>query len=189
MRTGKTRRGVELGGTFGMPSRHRHATWVVVMDRSRAWFFENARAGDVAAGPIHQIANPEGRIRGKETITDRPGRSFDSFPRGQHGQAGGARHAHSSAVSPHDEAAHKLVTKVVDYLEEGRGQNRYEHLILIAETHFLGLLRGALGSQVSSKILKEIEQGWVHLSGTELAQKISTVLSSQETMGEEEKAV
>ena len=188
MRTGKTKRGVELGATVGMPSRHRHATWVIVMDRSRAWFFEKG-ARDVTAKPIHQIANPEGRVRGKETITDRPGRSFDSFPRGQHGQAGGARHAYSSTVPPHDEAAHKLVLKIVDYLEQGHGKNRYEHLILVAESHFLGLLRTALSSQQSSKILKEIKKGWAHLSGTQLAQKISIVLSSQQSMGEEEKAV
>lgn len=188
MRTGKTSRGVNLRETTGMPHRHKRTTWVVVMDRSRAWFFEK-EGGDQAARPLHQIANPDGRVLGKELTSDRPGRSFDSSPKGQHGQAGAARHSYSSAVSPHDEAAHKLVIKTVAYLKEGHGQNRYDHLVLIAESHFLGLVRGAMGAHNMGKNLVEIEKGWAHLTGPKLASKIAAVLSSQETMGEEEKAM
>jgi protein required for attachment to host cells len=188
MRTGKTSHGVGLGETTGMPNRHRHTSWIVIMDRSQARFFE-AGGSDVPLNAIHQIASPEGRVRGQELLADRPGRSFDSSPVGHHGQGGAARHAYSSAVSPHDEAAHNLVMKIVAYLEEGRGKNLYEHLILVAEPHFLGLLRKQLSTQLASTVLKEIEKDWAHLSGNKLSETISHALSSQESMGAEEKAM
>ncbi len=185
MRTGKTSSGIGMASTSGMPNRRHHRTWVAVVNRSRACFFEReTRNGEVHT--IHQITNPQGRVPVKELVSDRPGRSFDS---GTHGESGGARHAYSSPVSPHDEAALKLVSKIVDYLEEGRVRNQYEHLILVAEPHFLGVLREAMGSPLSSLVSKEVHMDLTHLSNQELAQDISEILESEPSMGVEERAV
>jgi protein required for attachment to host cells len=177
VRTGKTKRGVDLRGTFGMPKRGKPAVWAVVMDRSRALFFEKT-SSDSEAKLIKKISNPEGRVHAMDLVSDRPGRSFDSNSRRQNGQAS-ERHSLSSSVSPQEEAAHKLAHKVADCLEEGRGQNRYEHLILVAEPRLLGVLRRSLNSHLSSKILTVIEKHWCRLSGKEVTQKLATVLSRE----------
>jgi len=53
-------------------------------------------------------------------------------------------HALTGNKSPHEHAAERFATKMGDYLETGRQQSKFDQLVLVAEPHFLGMLKSAM---------------------------------------------
>lgn len=176
MRTGKTKRGVDLKETFGMPESGKRSTWVVVVDRARAAFYEKS-ADDAAYHAITQLDNPEGKERGRHLVSDRPGRTFESFTRSGHGQTGAARHAYSSEVSPHEEAARELVARVASRLTSEADDHRYDELVLVAEPHMMGMLKGALPAKLAQRVSRQIEKDWAHRSVAAIARMLPEELA------------
>lgn len=86
----------------------------------------------------------------KDMKSDRPGRAFDS-----HGEG---RHATGTAVSPKEQESIRFAKTIADYLDQGRVNHRYDHLVLVADPRFLGHIRGALSSEVAKLVSLEIDK-------------------------------
>ena len=123
--------------------------WVLVSDAARARIFQV----DSAKSPLQaldQLVSPKAKLRERDFNTDRPGRVYDS-----HGEG---RHAAGTHISPKEQEAIRFADVVVDHLERGRIARRYDRLIVVAEPHFLGLLRSAAGPLLKQKITLEIDK-------------------------------
>lgn len=118
-------------------------TWILVAHRSGARLFENKGPGK-GLNLVSDIPHPEGRLKNKDIDADRPGRSFDS--RGQ------GRHALSSEQEPTAHLAEQFAKQLSSMLDEGRNQQRYSKLVLIAEPRFLGNLRATLSTTTAALI-------------------------------------
>ena len=109
-------------------------TWVLVAQRAGARLYEKASEGEVRL--LEEIAHPEGRLRDHEVDTDRQGATFHS--------GSSARHAFGREESAHEHDAASFARTLARRLSLGRHSGRYDELMLVAEPHFLGVLRAAL---------------------------------------------
>jgi protein required for attachment to host cells len=138
--------------------------WVLVADSGRARVF----SADSPIGELQEVqsfTNPEARLQEQELLSDRPGRSFDS--------AGEGRHAMGSTVEPKEQEAIRFAKQIGDYLEKGRIEFKFEHLVIVAAPKFLGLLRDNISPQVKDLITLTVDKNLVDLKPSELRARLS----------------
>jgi len=126
-------------------------TWVIVASAARARIFEGAGV-QTPLREVSDLVNPDDRLHAQELKSDKPGRAFDIH--------GGHRHAVETPVDPKEQAAIRFAKDVVETLEAGLNEGRFDALYLIASPHFLGLLRehigGPLAGTVKGDVVKDL---------------------------------
>jgi protein required for attachment to host cells len=132
-------------------SMQRIMSWILSANRGGARIFEN-QGGELTL--LEAITNEQGRLRDRDIDSDVQGRAFDRMTAG--------RHALSSSESPHERVAKAFARGLADRLRRGRLERRFERLVIAAEPHLLGLLRGALDTvtarMVVASVAKDLEQ-------------------------------
>ena len=106
-------------------------TWIVVADSDRARLFALSPDGR-GLEEIEDLVNPEGRTPGRELVSDRPQRTFES--------SNSARHAMEPTTSPQEHAAEQFARQIAAELDHGLAEHRSEHLVLVAPPAVLGAL-------------------------------------------------
>ena len=120
-------------------------TWIVVANRSEAKIFTyNNREVEF----VFKLENPRGRLKSGDINADRAG--FFT--------AGGTMHGsdRSSQQSPTERVAQEFAKTLSDNLEESRIKADFEEMVLIADPHFLGLLRNTLSKDLRRLVSREI---------------------------------
>ena len=142
-------------------------TWILIANRTGARIYRN---GGTTEGLIllKDIPHEEGRLKDREIDTDKPGRSFS--------MNSSERHAMSHKLAPTDHLADQFAKELADLLEEGRTQNRYERLILVAAPSFLGRLRLALSKGTAEKVFATLAKELTHLTQRELPGHLHSVI-------------
>ena len=74
-------------------------------------------------------------------MSDRPGRSFDSF--------GSGRHAMSQPHSAHDQELTRFADQVAGYINSSIARGAFKNLVLLSDPGFLGVLRSKLSQAAS----------------------------------------
>ncbi len=135
---------------------------VVVADQSKARIFTvDDPKGELI--PVDELEHPEARIKEKEMLSDRPGRSFDS--------AGHGRHALGTSVEPSKQEAIRFAKTVAEYLRTAHNEDRCRRLVLVAGPPFLGLLRDNLKS-LSGVRIDEIEKNLGQYDAREIRKRL-----------------
>ncbi len=129
--------------------------WIVVADAARARLFSVA-SPKAPLESIEQLVSPEARLHEHELNSDKPGRSFDSF--------GAGRHATEWASSSKEQEAIRFASEIVDHLEKGRINHSFNRLVIVADPHFLGLLRKAVNTELDKLITLTINKDLSMLS-------------------------
>ncbi len=117
-------------------------TWVLLAHRGGARLYGQDRQG----GPLRHmqdIPHPEGRLKNREITADKEGRLFDSFH---------SRHTVGRASDPKEQLAVEFARHLADLLQRGRTSGEFEHLVLVADPHFLGDLRAALDAHTAKLV-------------------------------------
>jgi protein required for attachment to host cells len=130
--------------------KHGETTWVLAANRSHACVYEKAgRLGHLTK--LHDLENPRGRLKNSEINSDRGGRAF---PR--HGTGS------SSMMKAHDPVEHEaeaFAGHLGELLDEACRNHRFENLVLVAEPHFLGLIRGVLEPATLHRVSASVPKG------------------------------
>jgi protein required for attachment to host cells len=140
-------------------------TWLLVADAAKARLFEIPRKG---ANPI-EIAcftHPDGRTPGQHPEHGRQGRTQES--------ANPARHAIEPHTSLEEKHALQFADLLRDAIRQGRMENQYDQLVLMAPPRFLGVLRDRLDEQTLEYVVAEIGHDLLALSPTELRAYLPT---------------
>lgn len=82
---------------------------------------------------LRSLEYPAGRRRDQDIEQGHPQRSFDKHASGRVGTS-----------SPHEHAAEAFAHDLADELRRGRLEHGVERIVLVAEPHFLGLVRAKL---------------------------------------------
>lgn len=123
--------------------------WVVVASNTRCRIFAQQKHSD----PLRQIADinhPEGRMKGRELASERPGRSFDV--------AGHGRHSMGQPVDAIEQENIKFAKSVASKIDAARKRERFERLVLVADPRFLGHLRQGLSSATRHRLSAELQK-------------------------------
>jgi protein required for attachment to host cells len=124
------------------------ASWILVANSSYAEIY-SLKGRELHR--IEQIDFPEGRLKGSEIYSDRPGRGFEST-------GSGTRHALTSQIDAHGHEQQVFAHKLADYLRKAKAEKSFEKLIIISPPEFLGELRRTLNDDVKKVIEKEFKK-------------------------------
>jgi protein required for attachment to host cells len=147
---------------------HAPTTWVVLADRSRARFMRHRGPGK-GFDLVQEMEHPDGRLRDREIMTDRPGRAFD--------RSGQGRHAMEPEESPHEHEAAAFARTVADYAARARLDHRFERLVVAAEPQFLGLLRAALDEPTKKLVVGELPKHLLASDEQDVAKVLASVMN------------
>ncbi len=122
---------------------------VLVADKTHARFFLKSALN----GKLEEIegwANSQGRLRDRELVSSRPGRSFDSL--------GCGRHAMEPRTHAKKHLADEFARFIATDLQQEEAQKKFEKLVIMAGPEFLGLVRQHLSPTLKHKLLSEIDK-------------------------------
>jgi protein required for attachment to host cells len=143
--------------------------WILTAERGGAKLFRSAPSGN-ALHLIKDLPHPSGRLADGAIVSDKAGRLFSPANQG--------RSATDSENTPHDHEAEVFAHHLAEILEQGRNQNEYDQLVLIAEPRFLGRLKAALSQPTASKVVRIIEKDLAHLTAHELEQRLTVLIAA-----------
>lgn len=142
-----------------------NTNWILVANRSSARLFENKGPGK-GLSLLRDIAHAEGRLKNRELVSDKSGRSFDT--------EGEGRHATEAKQSPTEREAQKFGKELAGILNDGRNNNAYDSIVLVAEAKFLGVLRSELDGQVSKLVSQTVEKNLVKIADGDIAASLAS---------------
>ncbi|SFQ00298.1 Protein required for attachment to host cells [Nitrosomonas cryotolerans] len=137
--------------------------WVLTANSGNATLF-TADSPTAALTELMNFDNPHARAKQMELSSDRAGRSFDS-----HGEG---RHAMAVEVEPKEQEQIRFAKLIADRLEQGRVENAFERLVVVAAPAFLGLLRANFNTPLSSLLSLEIDKDYTALRPEELRTRL-----------------
>ncbi len=145
------------------------------------WYLVGHRAGArIFAQPgikpelqlVRHFENAEGKLKTSELVSDRQGRSDSGNMKG-HNAVGGTD-------SPRQHVLDNFARELGDFLEEEAGRNAFTSLVLVAEPHFLGTLKQALGKGATSRLRETLPKDLVNVSDHDMAATLEGVLCMRE---------
>jgi protein required for attachment to host cells len=139
------------------------STWIVVANASRARLFETRGAGEQLA-LVREFEHPESRAKGGDLVSDRPGHTATDQ---------GRRTALDPDTEPKRVAQEQFARELAHALEQGRVENRYGAVVLVASAPFLGILRAQLAEGVKTRVRESIDKDYTALAERELAAQLS----------------
>lgn len=131
------------------------SAWIVVAHRAGARIFER-RSAPREFVLVSEHENADARLKNAQLESDRPG-----MARGQGGHAMNAKH------SSHEQVAVKFAGQLAEVLRTARNEHRIDRIVLMAEPHFLGVLRSALDDVTRSLVIETVAKDLGALSLTQ----------------------
>lgn len=140
------------------------ARWYVVANRTDAVFYVEGQ--DHQFHFIDRLTNKKGNYTESELDSDRPGRGYSSA-------AGGTiHHSMDRRNQKHETVAKDFADRIAHALGSARRENRFKDVVLVAEPHFLGLLREHLDAETRAKIAHEVHREYLEGSDSEIRERI-----------------
>src|SRR5260370_13596954 len=137
-------------------------TWVVVCDASRARLF---RLGPQRQWQvIRELEHPESRAKGRDILTDRPGRVKQS--------ASPDRPAMELTKPIHEVEAERFAHEIAKALEKGLAEDAYDRLVLVPPPQFLGLLRATINHTVAKRSELTLDKDYTALQPKDLDERV-----------------
>lgn len=128
---------------------------IVVASQAKATFYDVQHNEDKLqiAG---RLTDPLAHLHDRDFKSDRPGRMFDHAPLAAGRRGATAHHGTGGERRPRKHEAILFAQKIAAELERARLHDRFERLIVMAEPGFLGVLRRAWPSSLSSTVIAEV---------------------------------
>lgn len=133
--------------------------WVVSANGGTARIFSTESPTGVLV-ELEVLQNPMARAKEQELVSDRPGRTFDSF--------GVGRHSKSSEVDPKQQEEIRFAREVADRLEAGRVTHAFDRVAVVASPAFLGHLRSSMSAPLRAVVSMELDKDYTALRPEEL---------------------
>ncbi len=134
-------------------------TGILVVGRSGAKLFTRT-GNEKNLHFVSKVEHPEGRLKEGALVTDRSGREFDTVNKVSH--SGG----HSGDAREHSDRL--FLKSVAEHIHEAEKKGQFDHLYIVADPHFLGMLRPLLSLQTSKLVKGTIEKDLSTIGDNEL---------------------
>ncbi len=112
---------------------------------ARLWRSES-RFGEWTS--LDRLENEDAKASDRDLVSDRPGRSFDSF--------GSGRHAMAPRESAQDTELKRFAREVAGRLDKAVADGTVDRVVLICDPRFLGHLRPALSAKTGHAVILEV---------------------------------
>ncbi|MDR3606635.1 MAG: host attachment protein [Oligoflexia bacterium] len=144
--------------------------WYVVANRTDAVFY--GRGKDKKFHFIDRLTNKRGHLRETELVSDKPGTGFSS--------AGGGtiHHGLDRRFEQHEQVAQRFARKIAFILDSAYRAENFRDLVLVAEPHFLGLLRAELSPPVRDAVKFEVPREYAQGSDEKIQKQIMEAIGA-----------
>ena len=132
-------------------------TWIMVANASQAKVFAN-HGPNRGLQFVKELSHPESREKTSNLVSDRSG-----------SHTGTGHGAFVQATDPKHHEAERFAQEVSRELDDGRMNNAYDRLILVASSPFMGLVNSRLPEPVRSKLSETIDKDYTRLPVKDLA--------------------
>lgn len=134
-------------------------TWILIANACQARLFE-AEKTYRQMRLITEFSHPESREKVTDLVIDNRGRYHDtkSSPAG----------VYDVPTNPKEVEAERFAHELAKKLDTGRTHNEYVNLVLIAPSHFQGLLNKCCKNQVKERIINTIDKDYTKLKQPQL---------------------
>ncbi|MHB8236072.1 MAG: host attachment protein [Acidithiobacillus ferrivorans] len=143
-------------------------TWVLVSNAAEARLFKNEGC-DTGLHLLQDWSHPDSRKHQDDLVTDAGGRVQQSF-------AAGARPGIEWQTSPKETEMLHFASELATYLGEARKQNAFQHLVLVASPHILGLLREKLDAPTTAMVSGTLNKDYTSAGVDELTKHLAQVM-------------
>jgi protein required for attachment to host cells len=138
-----------------------NTVWIVVCNAVRARIF--ASVGPAAEWQmIRSFDHPEGRDSDASLSRDNAGSRSPQGSSVHHDSL-------SPRTAPKNVAAASFARTITDALDQGMRSRQFEHLVMVAPPHLLGVLRKALTPELQKHLLSTVAKDFEHTNAHELA--------------------
>jgi protein required for attachment to host cells len=138
------------------------ATWILVANRTGARIFVRAAR---KLGLVSEFDHPAGRPRDTDIEVGRAHRTFDRH-----------RQGNDPRSSPHEHSAEDFAKALAAELRVGRTERHVDRIVLVAEPHFLGLIRSELDDATSRLLASNVPKDLVKADVKEIEARVNDVL-------------
>lgn len=142
-------------------------TWILVANASEARLFE-AQKSYQKMQLIESFYHPQSREKTVNLVTDASGR-YRNFS--------APISAYDEPSNPKQVEAHRFAQVLAHKLNEGRTQNLYNHLVLVAPPYFHGLLNKCCNTKVKNKVVNALDKDYTKLKARELLKHLDGKLN------------
>ena len=145
-------------------------TWILVSDASRAKLFSTELREDPWS-QVEEFAHPEGREMSREiSPSSPPGRMRQTkAPKGR-------QTAVEPRTTPKEAEALRFAQHLANFLEDAIAKRELDYLVLVAPPHFLGTLRGTLGSQAVKHLRTTVDKDLSMFELAEIRQRLLDIV-------------
>ncbi len=115
---------------------------------------------------VESLEHPKGCLKGIQLISDRPGHyQTPTTSRGNFGET----------LTPHEIELSQFAKQIGDFLEEGRKDLQFNHLVICAEPRFYGILMKKLSLPLKKLLMHSILKDYIPLGMKKLDQITANV--------------
>lgn len=150
--------------------------WVAVGDAGKFTIFEK-RGKSLTS--VKSFSNEKAHLKISELQTDQPGRSFNSFSRGNGHSSATPRHAYTSHQDPKEHAVETFVKTVSEYLDTSYKTNSFDRLVLVANSRLLGKMRSSLAQKTLEAVTAEHPKDFAWVSEHDLKGRLQSLMTPQ----------
>jgi len=141
--------------------------WIVVADAGRALILSK-REGIAQLKIVGQIENPLGRAHNVDLVSDQPGRLSK--------HRSGVKSAMAAPTEPHEHQLKEFSHQVNHFLDEAACRGDFDLLVLVAPSHFLGLLRLSMRPAPRGRLIHRLANDFTRLTVEELQLRLAPML-------------
>jgi protein required for attachment to host cells len=142
--------------------------WILIADAASAKVYSTT-AHKKQLELVREFANPQGRLKNHDLVTDGPGRLDKSG-------APGTRSATAPQTTAHEEVINEFAHKLATFLLHEVQRQSFTSLSLAAPPHFLGLLRRSLATQVENCVRAALSRDLVHIPPHDLLARAADLI-------------
>jgi protein required for attachment to host cells len=153
--------------TFKHQARRSPNCWIIVADRAQARILAGKWPELSELSLIEELSHLEGAAHPRDVETDTQGRFYEGEGP-KHKADAGTDFKHKTAL----EFAHEIVAT----LEQGKSENRYGRLVLIAPALFLGVLRETLPEPLRRLLIADLDKHLVTADEATIIHALQEVL-------------
>lgn len=148
-------------------------TWIVIAHQAGARILQRqtGQAHSKKLTQVRELQNPDGRKKNGEIESDRSGHTYTAM----RGTTGTRSMGHEETA--HQRVASNFARSIASELEAGRVAHAFDDLVLVAEPHFLGVLKAALDRPTSRTISAVLGKDLAHVPLHDMAGHINSTLA------------
>jgi len=148
-------------------------TWILVADRSKATIYQSIWPELEYFRKIHQLEHPEGIARRDEESRSRPGRLAGP---------GATRQPGEPPTDYRHRSAQEFAISIIERLQQGRMNNEFGRLIIVAPALMLGVLRVRIPAPLRKTVALTLRKHLVDAPVREIMEQVNSGLLARSDM-------